>query len=103
MMYTIRYSLPLEVVLNKPIKKDGYETSCLPMYELNFRDISSADIGNLGGQYDWINACLYRDYDRRMKGFNNKDVLMEVVYDKGYYTITLVSDKPFNTIVRNNR
>lgn len=103
MMYTIRYSLPLEVVLNRPIKKDGYETACLPMNELNFRDISSADIGNLGGQYDWIDACLDRDYDRRMKGFNNKDVLMEVVYDKGYYIITLVSDKPFDTIVRNNR
>ena len=38
-----------------------------------------------------------------MAGFNNKDVSMEVVYDNGYYFVTLVSEKPFDTIVKNNQ
>ena len=38
-----------------------------------------------------------------MGGFNNKDVLMEVVYDKGYYIITLLSKYSFDTIIKNNQ
>lgn len=102
-MFTLRYKLPLEVMLNKPIEKNGYKTYEVSMSELNFRDINPIDIDKLRGQYDWIDVCLDREYDRKMAGFNNEDVLMEVVYDKGYYIITLVSDKPFDTIVKNNR
>ena len=101
-MYTLRYKIPLKVILNKPIEKNGYKTHEINMSELNFRDINPREIEYLDGQYDWIDAWRDREYDRKMAGFNNKDVLMEVVYDKGYYIITLVSDKPFDTIVKNN-
>lgn len=57
----------------------------------------------MDGQYDWIDAWRNRDYDKEMAGFNSKDVIMEVVYNQGNYIITLVSDKPFDTIVKNNR
>lgn len=102
-MYMLRYKLPLEVMLNKPIEKNGYKTHEVNMSELKFNDINPYDIKNLDGQYDWIDAWRYRDYDKKMGGFNNKDVIMEVIYDKGCYIITLVSDKPFDTIVKNNR
>jgi hypothetical protein len=102
-MFTLKYKLPLEVMLNRPIIKDGHKTYCVLMSELNFQDISSDDIKRIDGNYDWIDAWRNRDYDKKMGGFNNKDVLMEVVYDKGNYIITLVSDKSFDTIVKNNR
>lgn len=102
-MYMLRYKLPLEVMLNKPIEKNGYKTYEVNMSELKFNDISPYDIKNLDGQYDWIDAWRNREYDRKMGGFNNEDVLMEVIYDKGYYIITLVSDKSFNTTIKNNR
>lgn len=102
-MYTLKYKLPLLVNLNTPIKKNGYETYRLYMSELNFQDIDPNEISHLDGDYDWIDAWRGRDYDKKWSGFNNKDVLMEVVYDKGNYIITLVSDKPFDTIVKNNR
>lgn len=102
-MFTLKYKLPLKVVLNRPIIKDGHKTYDVLMSELNFQDISSDDIKHIDGNYDWIDAFRNRDYDRKMGGFNNKDVLMEVVYDKGDYIITLVSDKSFDTIVKNNR
>lgn len=102
-MYTLRYKLPLLVYLNTPIKKNGYETYNLYMSELNFRDIDPNEISRLDGDYDWIDAWRASDYDKKFGGFNNKDVLMEVVYDKGNYIITLISDKPFDTIVKNNR
>ena len=38
-----------------------------------------------------------------MGGVNNKDVMMEVVYDEGYYIITLLSEYSFDTIVKNNQ
>lgn len=102
-MYMLRYKLPLEVMLNKPIEKNGYKTHKVNMSELKFNDINPCDIKNLDGQYDWIDAWSHSDYDKKMGGFNNKDVIMEVVYDKGCYIITLVSDKPFDTIVKNNK
>lgn len=102
-MFTLKYKLPLKVVLNRPIIKDGHKTYSVLMSELNFQDISSDDIKRIDGNYDWIDAWRNRDYDKKMGGFNNKDVLMEVVYDKGNYIITLVSDKSFDTIVKNNR
>jgi hypothetical protein len=102
-MFTLKYKLPLEVMLNRPIIKDGHETYSVLMSELNFQDISSDDIKRIDGNYDWIDAWRNRDYDKKMGGFNNKDVIMEVVYDKGNYIITLVSDKSFDTIVKNNR
>lgn len=102
-MYLLKYKLPLKVFLNTPIKKNGYETYELYLNELEFNKINSYDIEKLDGQYDWIDAWLNREYDKKMAGFNNEDVLMEVIYDKGNYIITLVSDKPFDTIVKNNR
>lgn len=102
-MYLLKYKLPLKVLLNTPIKKNGYETYELYLNELEFNKINSYDIEKLDGQYDWIDAWVNREYDKKMAGFNNEDVLMEVIYDKGNYIITLVSDKPFDTIVKNNR
>lgn len=102
-MYLLKYKLPLKVVLNTPIKKNGYETDELYLNELEFNKINSYDIKNLDGQYDWIEEWMNSEHDKKMAGFNNKDVLMEVIYDKGNYIITLVSDKPFDTIVKNNR
>lgn len=102
-MYAIRYKLPLEVMLNKPIEKHGYKTYKVNMSDLKFNDINWDEIKNLGGQYDWIDAWRGSDYDKKMGGFNNKDVTMEVQYDKGCYIITLLSENPFNTIVKNNR
>lgn len=102
-MYMLRYKLPLEVMLNKPIEKNGYKTHEVNMSELKFNDINPCDIKNLDGQYDWIDAWRDRDHDKKMGGFNNKDVIMEVIYNKGCYIITLVSDKPFDTIVKNNQ
>jgi hypothetical protein len=102
-MFTLKYKLPLEVMLNRPIIKEGHKTYNVLMSELKFQDISSDDIKRIDGNYDWIDAWRNRDYDKKMGGFNNKDVIMEVVYDKGNYIITLVSDKSFDTIVKNNR
>lgn len=102
-MYLLKYKLPLKVILNTPIKKNGYETDELYLNELEFNKINSYDIKNLDGQYDWIEEWMNSEHDKKMAGFNNKDVLMEVIYDKGNYIITLVSDKPFDTIVKNNR
>lgn len=102
-MYLLKYKLPLKVFLNTPVKKNEYETYELYLDELEFNKINSYDIKKLDGQYDWIDAWRNREYDKKMAGFNHEDVLMEVVYDKGNYIITLVSDKPFDTIVKNNR
>ena len=88
-----------------PISENSHRPHEYSMYETNIGelDLKQSDIDELGGQYDWIDAWMDDEYHRQMRGFNNKDVLMEVVYDKGYYIITLVSDKPFDTIVKNNR
>lgn len=102
-MYTLRYKIPLEVMLNNPIEKNGYKVYEVNMSDLKFNDINLDEIKNLGGQYDWINACLGGDYYKKMLGFNNEDVAMEVIYDKGCYIITLVSERPFDTIIKNNR
>ena len=102
-MYTLRYKLPLEVMLNKPIEKNGYKTYKINMSDLKFNDINLDEIKNLDGQYDWIDVFREREYDKKMGGFNNKDVLMEVVYDKGYYIITLLSKYSFDTIIKNNQ
>lgn len=103
-MDILRYKLPLKVILPYPIKKsNGYSDCSAFMEDIDFNSINQIDIDNLDGQYDWIDVWMNRDYDKKMSGFNNKDVLMEVAYDKGNYIITLVSEKPFSTIVRNNR
>lgn len=103
-MDILRYKLPLKVILPYPIKKsNGYSDCSAFMEDIDFNSISQIDIDNFDGQYDWIDAWRNRDYDKKMGGFNNKDVLMEVTYDKGSYIITLVSEKPFSTIVRNSR
>ena len=102
-MYTLRYKLPLEVMLNKPIEKNGYKTYKINMSDLKFNDINPNEIKNLDGQYDWIDTFRDCEYDKKMGGFNNKDVMMEVVYDKGYYLITLLSEYSFDTIVKNNQ
>lgn len=101
-MDILKFKLPLKIFLPKPVKKNGYMANSVLMEEIDFNSISPRDIGDLDGQYDWIKAWRNKDYDRKMGGFNSKDVLMEVVYDKGNYIITLVSEKPFDTIVRNN-
>ena len=102
-MYFIRYKLPLVAQLNNPINISGYETYEILLSDLEFNSINPYDIEKLDGQYDWIEEWLNSEYDKKMAGFNHEDVLMEVVYDKGNYIITLVSDKPFDTIVKNNR
>ena len=102
-MFFIRYKLPLVVQLNNPINISGYNTYEVLLSDLEFNSINHYDIEKLDGQYDWIEAWRNSEYDKKMGGFSHEDVLMEVVYDKGNYIITLVSDKPFDTIVKNNR
>ena len=91
--------------LPRPIKKgiNGYPTYSLELSEIDFNSLYKDEIEALRGQYDWIDVCLDADYHKQMLGFNNNDVLMEVLYDKGFYFVTLVSDKPFSTMVLNNR
>lgn len=100
-MFLKKFKIPLEVYSENPISKNSHKPHKYSMYETNLGelDLKQSDIDNLGGQYDWIDAWVDDEYH----GFNNKDVLMEVIYEKGYYIVTLVSDKPFDTIVRNNR
>lgn len=104
-MFLKRYKIPLEVYSINPISENSYSPHKYSMYKTNIGELNlkQSDIDELGGQYDWIDAWMDDEYHRQMRGFNNKDVLMEVVYEKGYYTVTLVSDKPFDTIVKNNR
>jgi hypothetical protein len=102
-MDVLKYKIPLIVYLDKPVVKNSYSTYDVNMDEIDFHSISKYDIEKLDGQYDWIDAWMNRDYDKKMAGFNNKDVSMEVVYDNGYYFVTLVSEKPFDTIVKNNQ
>ena len=102
-MDILRYKLPLKVMFDIPIIKNGYETHDVLMEELDFNSINPKDIEFLDGQYDWIEAWRNREYDKKMGGFNNKDVKMEVTYDKGNYILTLVSEQSFCTIVRCNR
>ena len=102
-MYTLKYKLPLEVMLNEPIEKNGYETYKINMSDLKFDDIDPNEIKNLDGQYDWIDAWRDNEYYKKMRGFNNKDVMMEVAYDKGCYIITLLSEHSFDTVVKNNQ
>lgn len=102
-MDTLQFKIPLRVLLNKPIFKDSYPVHMVNMSELDFESIHKDEIEKLDGDYDWIEAWCYRDYDRQMSGFNSKDVSMEVVYDnKGNYIVTLISERPFDTIVKNN-
>ncbi len=104
-MDMLKFKIPLIINLPKPIKKgiNGYPTYNIEANEIDFNSISKDELDNLFGQYDWIDVCLDGDYYKKMLGFNNKDVLMDVVYSKGYYFVTLVSDKPFNTMVLNNQ
>ena len=99
-MDILKFRLPLKVFLPKPVEKNGYKTYSILMEELDFNSIAPIDIENLDGQYDWIEAWCNREFDKQYHGFDNKDVQMEVVYDKGNYIITLVSDKSFNTILK---
>ena len=99
-MDILKYRLPLKIDLPKPIEKNGYKTNSVLIEEIDFNSISPKDIEELEGQYDWIEAWCNREFDKRYHGFDNKDVQMEVVYDKGNYIITLVSDKSFDTIIK---
>lgn len=104
-MFLKKYKIPLEVISINPISENSYKSSEYSGYITNpgELDLKQSDIDDLDGQFDWIDAWANDSFHRNMLGFNNKDALMEVVYDKGYYIVTLVSDKPFDTIVRNNR
>ena len=102
-MDILKFKIPLVVDFPEPVIKNSYETYSVNMEDIDFNSIVPFDIDKLDGQYDWVDAWMDRDYDKEMAGFNNKDVLMEVVYDKGNYMVTLVSDKPFSTIVTNHR
>lgn len=101
-MDILKFRIPLVVMLPRPIIKNSYPIYDVNMDELDFNSISPIDIDRLDGQYDWIEAWMDTDYDKEMAGFNSKDALMEVVYDKGNYMVTLVSEKPFSTIVVNH-
>ena len=104
-MFLKKFKIPLEVYSEYPISKNSHSPHKYSMYKTNIGELNltQSDIDNLDGQYDWIDICMDSEYDREIMGFNNKDVLMEVIYDKGYYTVTLVSDKSFDTIVKNDR
>lgn len=104
-MYLKKYKFPLEIISDNPISENSHKNGEYSAYRTNLGelDLKQSDIDKLDGQFDWIDAWMHDAYHKNMSGFNNKDVLMEVIYEKGYYIITLVSDKPFNTIVRNNR
>lgn len=104
-MYLKKYKIPLEVISMNPISENSHRRNYWSLYRTNLGelDLKQSDIDGLKGQFDWIDAWNNDEYHRRMLGFNNKDVLMEVVYEKGYYIVTLVSDKPFDTIVKNNQ
>ena len=96
-MFLKKYKIPLEVISMNPISENSnrpHEYSC---YRTNICELNlkQSDIDKLDGQYDWIDAWMNDAFYRNMRGFNNKDALMEVIYDKGYYIVTLVSDKPF--------
>ena len=99
-MDILKYRLPLKIYLPKPIEKNGYKTNSVLIEEIDFNSISPKDIEELDGQYDWIETWCNREFDKQYYGFDNKDVQMEVVYDKGNYIITLVSDKSFDTIIK---
>lgn len=99
-MDILKFRLPLNVYLPYLVEKNGYNTFTVHMDELDFNLITPKDIEELDGQYDWIEAWCYREFDKHYHGFDNKDVQMEVVYDKGNYIITLVSKKSFDTIVK---
>ena len=99
-MDILKFKLPLKIFPPVPIKKNGYLANSVFMEEVDFNSISDKDIGDLDGQYDWIEAWCYREFDKKYHGFDNKDVQMEVVYDKGNYIITLISEKSFDTIVK---
>ncbi len=104
-MYLKKYKFPLEIISNNSISENSHKNGEYSAYRTNLGelDLKQSDIDGLKGQFDWIDAWVHDAYHRNMLGFSNKDVLMEVVYDKGYYIITLVSDKPFDTIVRNDQ
>lgn len=93
-MYTIKYRIPL--IIYPGLYGERVEISTLE------KPLSQEEIHNLDGQFDWIDLWCDRNYDRWRNGFNNEDVLMECKYDKGNYIITLVSDRPFDTLVQNN-
>ena len=104
-MYLKKYKIPLEIISMNLISENSHKNGEYSLYRTNLGelDLKQSDIDGLKGQFDWIDAWNNDGYHRRMLGFNNKDVLMEVIYDKGYYIVTLVSDKPFDTIVKNNQ
>lgn len=99
-MDILKFKLPLKIYPSVPIKKNGYLANSVLMEDIDFNSISNKDIEDLDGQYDWIEAWCDREFDKKYYGFDNKDVQMEVVYDKGNYIITLISEKSFNTIVK---
>lgn len=102
-MDILKFKLPLKIYLPKPVQKNGYLANSVLFEEIDFNSISDKDIENLDGQYDWIEAWCNDERYRKYLGFCSKDVQMEVVYDKGNYIITLISEIPFDTIVKNNR
>lgn len=99
-MDILKFKLPLKIYPPVPVKKNGYLANSVLMEEIDFNSISDKDIEDLDGQYDWIEAWCNREFDKQYHGFDNKDVQMEVVYDKGNYIITLVSEKSFDTILK---
>ena len=64
-MYTLKYKLPLKVMLNEHIEKNGYETYKINMSDLKFNDINPNEIKNLDGQYDWIDTFRECEYDKK--------------------------------------
>lgn len=99
-MEILRFKLPLKIYPPKPVQKNGYKANSVLIEEIDFNSLDPNEIADLDGQYDWIEAWCNREFDKKYHGFDNKDVQMEVVYDKGNYIITLVSEKSFDTIVK---
>ena len=67
-MYTLKYKLPLEVMLNEHIEKNGYETYKINMSDLKLNDIDPNEIKNLDGQYDWIASWRNSEYYKKWEG-----------------------------------
>lgn len=68
-MYMLRYKIPLEVILNNPIEKNGYKVYEVKMSDLKFNDINLNEIKNLGGQelvkgdYEQVDVAWNNDFD----------------------------------------
>ena len=99
-MEILRYKIPLRVYFDKTVMMDNHPTYVMNMEDMAYASISKEETDRLEGQYDWIDAWRNGEYYKQDNGFDNKDVLMDVIYENGSYSITLLSEIPFDTVVK---